>query len=142
MSEVISTFPSLRFEKLAINGIEGEFQRNPSCREIRLRSSRYPPTLAAIAVFYRRKHVYTFEFYSGFNCSPVAAGTRNGTIMQRPGRKDNDQTVVSDEDLHRISDYFWTAIDTPRGLIQKVWFDLMLHLGADGTSIISSTHTT
>ncbi|XP_018496595.2 uncharacterized protein LOC100902086 [Galendromus occidentalis] len=58
--------------------------------------------------------------------------------MQRPGRKDNDHTVVSDEDLQRISDYFWTAIDTPRGLIQKVWFDLMLHLGADG---IENQHT-
>ncbi|OQR74951.1 hypothetical protein BIW11_08743 [Tropilaelaps mercedesae] len=48
------------------------------------------------------------------------------------GRRDGDHSIVSDEDLEKIAAYFWNAINTPRGLIQKVWFDLMLHLGADG----------
>lgn len=48
------------------------------------------------------------------------------------GRRDGDHSIVSDEDLEKIASYFWNAINTPRGLIQKVWFDLMLHLGADG----------
>lgn len=43
-----------------------------------------------------------------------------------------DAVVISTEDLTKIGQYFWRVINTPRGLQQKVWFDLMIHLGAEG----------
>lgn len=64
--------------------------------------------------------------------------------MHRGGgtaRRDGDHSIVSDEDLEKISAYFWNAINTPRGLIQKVWFDLMLHLGADGKYELTFNHS-
>ncbi|CAN7989480.1 unnamed protein product, partial [Ixodes hexagonus] len=43
-----------------------------------------------------------------------------------------DAVVIGTEDLTKIGQYFWKVINTPRGLQQKVWFDLMIHLGSEG----------
>lgn len=43
-----------------------------------------------------------------------------------------DAVLISTEDLTKIGQYFWKVINTPRGLQQKVWFDLMIHLGSEG----------
>ncbi|CAN7984547.1 unnamed protein product, partial [Ixodes pacificus] len=43
-----------------------------------------------------------------------------------------DAVIIGAEDLTKIGQYFWKVINTPRGLQQKVWFDLMIHLGSEG----------
>lgn len=49
-----------------------------------------------------------------------------GRIM--PCQKD----IVDADDRRKLRYYFEHAINTPRGLLQKVWYDLMLHLGRRG----------
>lgn len=66
--------------------------------------------------------------------SAAAAGAAAGStvvVARRMGHS-ADAVTITAEDLAKIGQYFWRVVNTPRGLQQKVWFDLMIHLGSNG----------
>ncbi|XP_064473679.1 uncharacterized protein LOC135388209 isoform X2 [Ornithodoros turicata] len=71
-------------------------------------------------------------FVEANNSFAAASKMRPSSKLPANMTQTADAVVISTEDLTKIGQYFWRVINTPRGLQQKVWFDLMIHLGAEG----------
>ncbi|KAL1435861.1 hypothetical protein MTO96_010634 [Rhipicephalus appendiculatus] len=107
---------SLRqLDKLALAGLAREYVDSSRSRQGPLHSAR------SLRRFQRSRH---WRF-------PPHRGAANAGGAGRMGQS-ADTVVITPEDLTKIGQYFWRVINTPRGLQQKVWFDLMIHLGSDG----------
>ncbi|KAL3204609.1 hypothetical protein MRX96_011601 [Rhipicephalus microplus] len=104
---------SLRqLDKLALAGLAREYVDSSRSRQGPVAQRTLAATLPAFAPL----------------AVPSASGAANAGRMGQSA----DTVVITPEDLTKIGQYFWRVINTPRGLQQKVWFDLMIHLGSDG----------
>ncbi|XP_065302691.2 uncharacterized protein [Dermacentor albipictus] len=128
---------SLRqLDKLALAGLAREYVDSSRARQGPLHSARSLRRFQVGLNNYLRS-LYGGDFDLGRDpafaplAAPSASGAANAGGASRMGQA-ADAVVITAEDLTKIGQYFWRVINTPRGLQQKVWFDLMIHLGSDG----------
>ncbi|XP_077488109.1 uncharacterized protein LOC144098992 [Amblyomma americanum] len=128
---------SLRqLDKLALAGLAREFVDSSRVKQGPLYSARSLRRFQVGLNGYLRS-LYGADFELGRDpvFAPLAGPSASGAVSSggagRMGQS-ADAVVITPEDLTKIGQYFWRVVNTPRGLQQKVWFDLMIHLGSDG----------
>lgn len=125
---------SLRqLDKLALAGLAREYVDSSRSRQGPLHSAR---SLRRFQVglnnYLRSVYGDDFDLSRDPAFAPLAVPSASGAANAGRMGQSADTVVITPEDLTKIGQYFWRVINTPRGLQQKVWFDLMIHLGSDG----------